>query len=47
MKFGLKPTAQQVNHTRKIIEGGETVPKVAKRLSVDRATVYRALQRAA
>ena len=29
------------------IDAGEAVPEVAKLLSVDRATVYRALQRAA
>ena len=48
VKFGrkLKLTGQQVAHARKLIEGGEPVPQVAKLLSVDRATVYRALQRA-
>lgn len=48
MKFGRKPklTAQQVTHARKLIEQGEPVPDVARLFSVDRATVYRALQRA-
>ena len=48
VKFGrtLKLSAQQVNHARKLIEGGEPVPQVAKLLNVDRATMYRALQRA-
>ena len=47
VKFGrtLKLSAQQVSHARKLIEGGEPVPQVAKLLNVDRATVYRALQR--
>lgn len=31
---------------RKLVERGKPVPQVAKLLSVDRATVYRALQRA-
>ena len=47
VKFGrkLKLSALQVTHARKLVEGGEPVPQVAKLLSVDRATVYRALQR--
>jgi len=49
VKFGrkLKLTGQQIAHARKLIEQGEPVPDVARLLSVDRATVYRALQRAA
>ena len=49
VKFGrkLKLSAQQVTYARKLVEGGEPVPQVAELLSVDRATVYRALQRAA
>ena len=49
VKFGRKPklTGQQIAHARKLIEAGEAVPEVAKLLSVDRATVYRALQRVA
>ena len=49
VKFGRKPklSGQQLAHARKLIEAGEPVPQVAKLLSVDRATVYRALQRAA
>jgi DNA invertase Pin-like site-specific DNA recombinase len=49
VKFGRKPklTAPQIAHARKLIEQGDPVPDVAKLLSVDRATVYRALQREA
>ena len=49
VKFGRKPklSAPQIAHARKLIEAGEPVPQVARLLSVDRATVYRALQRAA
>ena len=49
VKFGRKPklTGQQIAHARNLIDQGEAVPEVAKLLSVDRATVYRALQRAA
>jgi DNA invertase Pin-like site-specific DNA recombinase len=49
VKFGRKRklTPQQVSHARKLIEGGEAVPHVAKLFSVDRATMYRELQRAA
>lgn len=48
VKFGRKPklTSQQIDHARKLIEAGEPVPQVAKLLNVDRATVYRAMQRA-
>lgn len=48
VKVGRKPklSAQQVAHARKLVETGEPVPQVAKLLSVDRATIYRALQRA-
>ena len=48
VRFGRKPklTAPQLAHVRKLIEQGEAVPEVAKLLSVDRATIYRALQRA-
>lgn len=47
VKFGRKPklTAPQIAHARKLIEQGDPVPDVAKLLRVDRATVYRALQR--
>lgn len=49
VRFGRKPSlsAQQVAHARKLIDQGEPVPDVARLLSVDRATVYRALQRVA
>jgi DNA invertase Pin-like site-specific DNA recombinase len=48
VKFGRKPklSVQQIAHARKLIDQGEPVPQVAALLSVDRATVYRALQRA-
>jgi len=48
VRFGRKPklTGQQIAHARKLIEQGEPVPYVAKLLSVDRATIYRAMQRA-
>jgi DNA invertase Pin-like site-specific DNA recombinase len=47
VKFGRKRklTPPQIGHARKLIEAGEPVPLVAKLLGVDRATVYRALQR--
>jgi DNA invertase Pin-like site-specific DNA recombinase len=49
VKFGRKPklSAPQIVHARKLVDQGEPVPEVAKLLRVDRATVYRALQRAA
>jgi DNA invertase Pin-like site-specific DNA recombinase len=49
VKFGRRPklTGQQLAHARMLIGQGEAVPEVAKLLSVDRATVYRALRRAA
>lgn len=49
VKFGRKRklTPQQVSHARKLVEGGEAVPDVARLFSVDRATMYRELQRAA
>ncbi len=49
VRFGRKPalSAQQVAHARKLIDQGEPVPDVARLLSVDRATVYRALLRVA
>jgi DNA invertase Pin-like site-specific DNA recombinase len=49
VKFGRKPklTAPQIAHARKLIDEGEPVPDVARLLSVDRATIYRALQSAA
>ena len=49
VRFGRKPklTGQQLAHAPMLIDQGEAVPEVAKLLSVDRATVYRALQRAA
>jgi len=48
VKFGRKPklTAPQIAHARKLIDEGEPVPDVARLLSVDRATIYRALQSA-
>lgn len=47
VKFGRKPklTAPQITHARTLIEQGQPVPEVAKLFGVDRATVYRALQR--
>ena len=47
VRFGRKPklTGQQLAHARMLIDQGEAVPEVAKLLSVDRATVYRALRR--
>jgi DNA invertase Pin-like site-specific DNA recombinase len=49
VKFGRKPklTAPQIAHACKLIDEGEPVPDVARLLSVDRATIYRALQSAA
>lgn len=49
VKFGRtqKLSAHQVNQARKLIESGEPVPQVAKLYNVGRATMYRALQRAA
>ena len=49
VKFGRKPalTGHQIAHARKLVGAGEAVPEVARLLSVDRATVYRALRRAA
>jgi DNA invertase Pin-like site-specific DNA recombinase len=49
VKFGRKPklTAPQIAHARKLIDEGEPVPDVARLLSVDRATIYRALLREA
>jgi len=48
VKFGrkLKLTAPQIAHARKLIDAGEPVPDVARLLRVDRATIYRTLQRA-
>jgi len=47
VKFGRKRklTPKQVSHARELIEGGEPVAHVAKLFSVDRATMYRELQR--
>ena len=47
VKFGRKPklTASQITHARTLIEQGQPVSEVAPLLGVDRATVYRALQR--
>jgi transposase len=42
-----KLPAQQVSLERKLIDGGESVPEVAKLFKVDRATIYRELQRTA
>jgi DNA invertase Pin-like site-specific DNA recombinase len=49
VRFGRKPklTGPQVEHARMLIHGGEPVPKVARLLSVDRTTIYRALKRVA
>ncbi len=49
VKFGRKPklTAPQIARARKLIDEGEPVPDVARLLSADRATIYRALQSAA
>jgi DNA invertase Pin-like site-specific DNA recombinase len=49
VRFGRKHalSAQQVAHAHKLIDQGEPVPDVARLLGVDRATVYRALQRVA
>jgi DNA invertase Pin-like site-specific DNA recombinase len=46
VKFGRKPklTPAQVKHAREQIEGGKPVRDVAALLSVDRATLYRALK---
>jgi DNA invertase Pin-like site-specific DNA recombinase len=48
VKFGRKPklSPAQIKHARKMIEGGEPVPQVARLLGVERTTIYRALQRA-
>ena len=47
VKFGRKPklSTQQITHAQKLIDQGEPVPVVARPLRVDRATVYRALNR--
>ena len=47
--FGRKPklSAPQIAHARKLVGQGEPVPEVARLLSVDRATIYRALNREA
>jgi len=47
VKFGRKPklSAPQIAHARKLVDQGEAVPEVARLLSVDRATIYRALNR--
>lgn len=49
VKFGRKPklTAPQIAHARKLVESGEPVPEIARLLSVERTTIYRALQRTA
>ena len=49
VRFGRKPalSTAQVEHARQQIEQGQRVADVAALLSVDRATLYRALQRAA
>ncbi len=45
VKFGRKPklTPQQIDHARKLIDGGERREDVATLLNVDRTTLYRAL----
>jgi DNA invertase Pin-like site-specific DNA recombinase len=45
VKFGRKPKLrpQQINHARKLIDGGERREDVAALLNVDRTTLYRAL----
>ena len=40
----VKPTQQQADRARKLIEQGEHHDTVAKSLSVSRRTLYRALQ---
>jgi DNA invertase Pin-like site-specific DNA recombinase len=49
VKFGPKHklTAHQIAHARKLVDAGEAVPDVARLLSVERTTIYRALQRTA
>jgi DNA invertase Pin-like site-specific DNA recombinase len=49
VKFGRKPklTADRLAHARKLIDEGTTPTQAAKMIDVSRATVYRALQRAA
>jgi DNA invertase Pin-like site-specific DNA recombinase len=49
VKFGRKPklTAPQIAHARKLIDKSEPVPDVARLLSVDRTTIYRALHSSA
>lgn len=48
VKLGRKRalSAGQIQHARKLIDGGESPPLVAKSLGVSRATLYRALQTA-
>lgn len=48
VKLGRKPSLspQQIAHARKMVDAGEPVPDVAQLMRVDRATLYRALQRA-
>ena len=38
-------TAAQIDHARKLIEGGERVQDIARTFEVSRATLYRALKR--
>ena len=38
-------TPRQVEHARQLIEAGESATAIARSLSVDRATLYRALAR--
>jgi DNA invertase Pin-like site-specific DNA recombinase len=49
VKLGRKPSLseQQIARARKMVEDGEPVPEVADLLGVNRATIYRALQRTA
>ena len=37
-------TPSQIAHARSLVDGGESIPKVAQSLNVSRASLYRALQ---
>jgi len=47
VKFGRKPklSPEQIRHARKMVEGGEPVPEIARLFGVERTTIYRTLQR--
>jgi DNA invertase Pin-like site-specific DNA recombinase len=47
VKFGRKQklSKHQIDHARKLTGDGESVPQIARLFGVDRATVYRALQK--